>query len=216
MKTLPSNVVITLSKGPLHVPLTRKTTKVSFEQDIERSVEVLRRGGVILYPTDTIWGLGCDATNSEAVARIFSIKQRPAIKSLIVLLADERDLFKYVANPDPAVFGFLESVSSPTTVIYDGAIGLAENLVSPDGTIAIRLVKEDFCRHLIKRFRKPLVSTSANISGATSPSLFKDIDSTIRDAVDYVVQFRQDDVTASNPSTIIRWQSSGSFTIIRP
>ena len=147
----------------------------SFTEDLERCLETLKNGGVILYPTDTIWGLGCDATNAEAVARIFHIKKRPDNKSLIVLVADERDVLQYVSAVDLSVFDYLESQSRPTTVIYPGAIGLAENLVSEDGSVGIRIVNDEFCRHLIKRFRKPLVSTSANISGNPAPANFREI-----------------------------------------
>jgi L-threonylcarbamoyladenylate synthase len=187
-----------------------------FEKDIENCLSVLHKGGVILYPTDTIWGLGCDATNEEAVQKIFEIKNRPSEKSLIVLLADERDVLKYVASLDLEVFGYLETTSKPTTVIYDGAIGLAENLVATDGSIAIRVVKEMFCKHLIKRFRKPLVSTSANTSGAESPSSFANISAEIKKQVDYIVAYNQDKTTPATPSSIIRWKGNGEFELIRP
>src|ERR1700761_3765734 len=163
---------------------------MDFEKDIEEALAVLRSGGLILYPTDTIWGIGCDATNSEAVARVYALKQREAAKSLIVLLADERDILKYTSGPDLRVFDYLSTVTKPTTVIYDGAIGLASNLINEDGTIAIRLVDDPFCRHLIKRFRKPLVSTSANISGDAAPAFFPEIDPRIVTGVDYVVEHR--------------------------
>lgn len=172
--------------------------------------------GIILYPTDTIWGLGCDATDPLAVGRIFDLKQRPEAKSMIVLVADERDILKYVAEPDLRVFDYLKQVQKPTTVIYQGAIGLAENLVGVDGTVAIRVVKDAFCRHLIKRFRKPIVSTSANISGHPSPVRFHDVSQQIIDGVDYVVKHRQDDDSAATPSTIIRWNREGTPTVIRP
>ena len=142
-----------------------------FTTEVETALNVLRTGGVILYPTDTIWGLGCDATNEAAVKNIFTIKERDDSKSLIILVADERDILQYVAAPDLAVFDFLQQQLRPTTVIFDNAVSLPDNLVASDGSIAIRIVKDDFCRHLIKRLRKPIVSTSANISGEPSPAM---------------------------------------------
>src|SRR5688572_11404033 len=128
-----------------------------FDNDINKCLEVLQSGGLILYPTDTIWGIGCDATNATAVEKIYTLKQRPDEKAMIVLVAAERDVLKYVASADLAVFDYINDQPKPTTVIYDGAIGLAENLPAPDGSIAIRICNEVFCRHLLKRFRKPLV-----------------------------------------------------------
>ncbi len=185
-----------------------------FQEDIEKCLEILNDGGVILYPTDTIWGLGCDATNAKAVDKIFQIKNRPKNKSLIVLLADERDVLQYVAAPDLEIFGFLETVNKPTTVIYEGIIGLADNVPAEDGSLGIRIVKESFCRHLIKRFRKPIVSTSANISGEKTAAIYADISSTIKDAVDYIVQYRRDDLTLAAPSAIVKWVH-GKITYIR-
>lgn len=189
---------------------------MDFEQDIEQSLTVLHSGGLILYPTDTIWGIGCDATNPDAVARVYALKQREAAKSLIILMADERDILKYTSGPDLRIFDYLHSVTKPTTVIYEGAMGLAPNLINADGTIAIRLVDDVFCRHLVKRFRKPLVSTSANISGEPAPAFYPGIDPRIVAGVDYVVQHRRNDVTPREPSAIIKWNADGSHTIIRP
>ena len=132
---------------------------MDFTKDVEQCLQVLRAGGIILYPTDTIWGLGCDATNAEAVEKIYALKQRPEAKSMIVLLAEERDLLQYVSAPDLEVFDYLKTVTKPTTVVYEGGIGLADNVIGDDGSVAIRIVKEPFCKHLIKRFRKPIVST---------------------------------------------------------
>ncbi|MBX2925525.1 MAG: threonylcarbamoyl-AMP synthase [Chitinophagaceae bacterium] len=188
---------------------------MNFTDDIENCLRVLRAGGVILYPTDTIWGLGCDATDEEAVQKIYHIKQRQETKSMIVLLADERDIFQYVAQPDPAVFDYLENTAKPTTVIYKGAIGMADNLIAEDGSIAIRLVRDEFCRHIIKRLRKPLVSTSANISGQPTPASFTSIDPRIINASDYVVEYRRNDEQPAQPSSIIKWNEDGSVTVIR-
>ena len=188
---------------------------VDFLPDIDKCLEILQAGGVILYPTDTVWGLGCDATNATAVEKIFSIKQRPEAKSLIVLLADERDVLQYVAAPDLQVFDYLDTVTKPTTVIYDGIIGLAENILAPDGSAGIRIVKETFCKHLIKRFRKPIVSTSANISGEVTPANFASISIKIKLTVDYIVQFRQEDTSIAQPSAIVKW-NGGEVVVIRP
>jgi L-threonylcarbamoyladenylate synthase len=188
----------------------------NFENDITTAIAVLRSGGIILYPTDTIWGIGCDATNEEAVAKIYRLKQRADEKSMIILLAEERDIIQYVAQPDLAVFDYLDTVTKPTTVIYEGAIGLADNLVNADGSIAIRIPKDEFCTHLIKRFRGPVVSTSANISGQPSPTSFSTISDEIKNGVDYIVQHRQDDESAAMPSSIIKWNADGSLTVLRP
>lgn len=188
---------------------------MDFNTDVENSLAALQAGGIILYPTDTIWGIGCDATNAAAVRKIYELKKRPAEKSMIVLLADERDLLQYVANPDLAIFDYLDTVTKPTTVIYENAIGLADNLVNQDGSIAIRIVQETFCRHLIKRFRKPIVSTSANFSNEPAPRTFAEIVETIKQQVDYVVQYRQNDATIAAPSAVVRWER-GQVTVIRP
>lgn len=186
-----------------------------FEADITRSLEVLKRGGTILYPTDTIWGLGCDATNGEAVRKIYDIKKRDDSKSLIVLVADERDILQLVAAPDLQAFDYLAEQDRPTTMIFDGAIGLPDNLVASDGSIAIRMVRDEFCRHLVRRLRKPLVSTSANISGEPSPQGFADVSQAIKEQVDYVVRWRQEDTTPATPSRIVKWNGDGSVTVIR-
>ncbi|WP_153797982.1 L-threonylcarbamoyladenylate synthase [Foetidibacter luteolus] len=179
---------------------------IDFQIDIENCINVLRAGGIILYPTDTVWGLGCDATNAEAVEKIIVLKKRPAEKSFVVLVASERDVLQYTAAPDPAIFDYLQSQEKPTTVIYDHAIGLAENVVAADGSVAIRITKDEFCRHLVKRLRKPLVSTSANFSGITPPAIYAQVDKEIVAGVDYVPRYRQDDTRQSPPSSIIRWK----------
>lgn len=187
-----------------------------FETEVEAALEVLRKGGVILYPTDTIWGLGCDATHAEAIKKIYDIKQREDTKSLIILVADERQILQYVAAPELGVFEFMESQTRPTTFIFENAIGLPENLVAQDGSIAIRLVKDDFCRHLIRRLGKPIVSTSANISGQASPQNFGEVAEEIQKKVDHVVQWRKEERGTSQPSRIIKWNQDGSHQIIRP
>lgn len=187
-----------------------------FSNDIDQSLAVLKYGGTILYPTDTIWGIGCDATDALAVEKVISIKNRPPNKSFVVLVADENDILKYTASPDLEVFNYLEQVSKPTTVIYEHAIGLADNAVADDGSIAIRIVRDEFCRHLIRRFRKPLLSTSANLSGEPAPGFFSDISPKIIESVDFVVEHRRNDNAPTVPSSIIKWHGNGKFTIIRP
>jgi L-threonylcarbamoyladenylate synthase len=186
-----------------------------FEQEVVEALEVLRSGNVILYPTDTIWGIGCDATNGEAVQRIYQIKNREDSKSMIILVADERDVLQYVAAPDLSVFDFIEEQTRPTTIIFEHAIGLPDNLIAEDGSVAIRIVRDEFCRHLIKRLRKPIVSTSANISGQASPKFFAEVFQEIKNAVDHIVKWRQDDATPSFPSQIIKWNNDGSHIVIR-
>ncbi|MBS1607214.1 MAG: threonylcarbamoyl-AMP synthase [Bacteroidetes bacterium] len=188
----------------------------SFESDIKEAVTVLETGGLILYPTDTIWGIGCDATNEEAVEKVFALKKRAEEKSLIILVAEERDILKYVASPDLRVLDYLKTTIKPTTVIYDNAIGIASNILSREGSVGIRICRDEFCRHLIKRFRKPVVSTSANISGSPSPAIFNDISEEIKKGVDYTVRYRQNDITIAAPSSVVKWNNDGSVTVLRP
>lgn len=188
---------------------------MNFTDDIDHCLSVLRNGGLILYPSDTIWGIGCDATNADAVEKVYQLKQRPGHKSLIVLLADEKDILTYVTQPDLRIFDYIKGVKKPTTVIYDGAVGLAENLVGKDGSVAIRVVNDAFCKTLITLFGKPLVSTSANINAYPSPTCFADVDGAIKNGVDYIVQHRQQDNRPAMPSSIIKWNKDGSLSIIR-
>lgn len=185
-----------------------------FIHDAEKALHVLQSGGIILYPTDTIWGIGCDATNETAVNKIIRLKQRPPQKSFVVLVTEEKDILHYTASPDLSVFDYLQTVTKPTTVIYDHALGIAQNVCNEDGSVAIRICHDEFCRHLIKRFRKPVVSTSANISGKPAPENFLLIDAIIKQGVDYVVQYRQNETTKAQPSSIIKWKN-GKPGIIR-
>jgi len=187
-----------------------------FNTDIEACLRVLESGGLILYPTDTIWGIGCDATNESAVEKIFALKKRIETKALIVLIADERSLLQYVASPHIEVFDYIQGVSKPTTIIYENAIGLASNLLAEDGSVGIRICADEFCKHLIKRFRKPIVSTSANVSGFPPPKVFSDIDIAVKEGVDYVVHYRQDDTIPVEPSAVVKCNKDGRFTILRP
>jgi len=189
---------------------------MDFEDDIQACLTVLKNGGTILYPTDTVWGIGCDATNAGAVRKIFQLKNRPDEKAMIVLVAEEKDVLKYVANVDLGVFDYLAQQVKPVTVVYQGAIGLAENLVGSDGSIAIRICKEPFCKHLVKRFKKPIVSTSANPSGMLPARIFPEIADEIKNGVDYVVKYRRADLTIASPSSVIKWNKDSTVTILRP
>jgi len=188
---------------------------VDFENDIKNCISALQHGGVILYPTDTIWGLGCDAMNESAVEKIFTIKRRPKEKSLIVLLADARDVLQYIAAPHPDIIAIIENFDRPTTVIYDNALDFPHNVVNKDGSIAIRVTTDPFCKALIKRFKKPIISTSANSSGAPTPSIYKMVDESIISNVDYVVKYRQRDDEVHAPSRLLRIMDDGTLEILR-
>lgn len=190
-------------------------TTTDFLPDVEACLEVLQKGGIILYPTDTVWGIGCDATNAEAAERIIALKRRPEQKSFVVLTASEREVLKYTAAADLSVFDYLQQTTKPTTVIYEHGIGLAENVLAANGSVAIRICGDEFCRHLIKRFRKPIVSTSANISGMPSPAIYNQISNEITAGVDYVVRYRQEETEPAAPSAIISWKN-GEVQVIRP
>ena len=189
---------------------------MDFEQDIKSCLEVINRGGTILYPTDTVWGIGCDALNGDAIEKVYNLKQRPKGKSCIVLLADARDILQYVAAPPPDIIAIVEQFSQPTTVVFDGALGFPDNLAGDDGSIAIRIPDDPFCKALIKRMKKPLVSTSANISGKPSPQTFDQVEAEIIQGVDYAVQFRRADTTIRPPSRVVRINENGDLEILRP
>ena len=189
---------------------------MQMDDDINECLEVLHSGGIILYPTDTVWGIGCDATNEKAVEKIFSVKKRNEEKSMIILVADEKEIVTYTNDPNAVIYDYIKGVHKPTTVIYDNAKNVAANLINKDGSIAIRIVKDEFCCKLIKLFGKPIVSTSSNISGFPPASFFEDIDIEIKNGVDYIVQHRQDDLTPSVPSSVIKIGDDGKIFIIRP
>ncbi|WP_129717830.1 L-threonylcarbamoyladenylate synthase [Pedobacter sp. SYP-B3415] len=184
-------------------------------QEIDKALEVLRDGGVILYPTDTIWGLGCDATNSTAVKKLLDIKRRPAEKSLIILLDTDNKLAAYVNDIPDVAYDLIEYAEKPLTLIFDGAKNLAPEVINADGSVGIRIVKHDFCTALVQRFRKPVVSTSANLSGQPSPATFDDISEEILSAVDLVVDFEQELRAPKTPSTIMKLGAGGQFSFIR-
>ena len=183
--------------------------------DIEKSLEVLKRGGVILYPTDTVWGIGCDACNRAAVERIFAIKRRSEARTMLVLVDGRDMLSEYVDEvPDIAV-KLMDEAVNPLTIIYPKARNLPDNLVADDGSIGIRIVNDSFCRQIIRAFGKPVVSTSANISGEPAPATFDDISGEIKAAMDYVVVWRQDDRKPATASSIIQIKTDGSYIKIR-
>lgn len=186
-----------------------------FGEDIRNALRVLRSGGVILYPTDTVWGLGCDATNTEAVSRIFRIKKRAESKSLIVLVNSVAMLTRYVDNPPDIALQMAEISDSPLTIVYDKGRSLATGVASDDGSVGVRICSESFCDELLTAFRKPLISTSANISGEAAPAIFDEIPEEIKEAVDYVCLWRQDDRTRAKPSSVIRVTSNGAVKILR-
>ena len=187
----------------------------SFNDDIVKAVEVLRSGGIILYPTDTIWGIGCDATNPVAVQRIYEIKQRVDAKSMLILMENPNLLNSYISEVPEIAWDLIEVADNPLTIIYPGARNLASNLYATDGSIGIRITTEPFTQQLIQRFRKPVVSTSANISGQKSPRNFSEISDEIKPMMDYIISYRQDDFSKSNPSGIIKLGVGGQIEIIR-
>jgi len=187
-----------------------------FEDDIATCLSVLKKGGIILYPTDTVWGIGCDATNEQAVQKIYALKKRQQDKSMIILLSRESDILQYSNQDYPKVYDYIKDVAKPVTVIYKEAKNLAKNLVNSDGSIAIRIVRDKFCKTLIDLFGKPIVSTSSNISGYPPPAYFRDIDIEIKNGVDYIVQYRQDDTTMARPSTVVTIDEDGKIIILRP
>jgi L-threonylcarbamoyladenylate synthase len=185
------------------------------KDEINKALEVLKNGGVILYPTDTIWGLGCDATNVEAVDKLLSIKNRPAEKSLIILLDVDSKLQSYITEVPEVAYDLIEYAENPLTIVFPGAKNLAPNVINVDRSVGIRIVKHDFCTPLIQRFRKPIVSTSANLSGKPSPKFFDDIDPEILELVDLVVNFEQENRNIKKPSTIMKLSPGGQFEFIR-
>lgn len=186
-----------------------------FREDLRRAVECLKQGGLILYPTDTIWGIGCDARNSEAVKRIFELKQRADSKSMLVLVNNEAALERIVDDIPEVAWQLLEAAVEPLTVIYDDAHGVAPELIAEDGSLGVRITKENFSKQLAQRLGAPLVSTSANISGEKAPASFSEISEAILLGVDYVVKYRQEENIGHKPSNIIKLGKNGLIKIIR-
>lgn len=190
-------------------------TIMTQEEDIKNAVKVLKEGGVILYPTDTVWGIGCDATNAEAVAKVYKIKHRDDSKALICLVDSDARLQRYVRDVPAVAWDLLDLAVKPTTVILDGAVNLAPNLIASDGSIALRITKEPFSHELCYRFQKALVSTSANISGEPAAQNYDDISQELLDSVDYVCFSRRQEHKPHTPSSIVRLRPDGEVQIIR-
>ena len=185
-----------------------------FEKELENTLKALREGGLILYPTDTVWGIGCDATNEEAVKKVYTLKQREDHKALICLVANDAMLERHVKKVPDVAYDIIDLATKPTTIIYDAPRGVAPNLVGKDDTLAIRIASDKFCKYLIGAFKKPIVSTSANISGAPTPGSFSEIDPNILKGVDYVVNLRREE-SKGVPSSIIKLGNDGTVKIIR-
>lgn len=185
------------------------------KQEIDKALQVLRDGGVILYPTDTVWGLGCDATNEAAVEKIKNIKKRSDAKSFIILVDTDNRLASYLQEVPELAYDLIEFAENPLTIIYSGARNLAKNVIAEDNSVGIRVVRHGFCEQLIQRFRKPITSTSANISGDPTPTIFHEISDEIIDAVDYVVNLEQEVSIPKKSSTILKLSPNGAFHFIR-
>ena len=198
-----------------HYTPQRGQYKMKLEEDIKKAVEVMRQGGVILYPTDTIWGIGCDATNEEAVARVYRIKQREDSKAMICLVDSDARLQRYVRDVPEVAWDVMEMATKPTTVILDNAVNLAPNLIAEDGSIGMRITREAFSKELCYRFQKPIVSTSANISGEPAAQNYRDIAPEILEAVDYVCFTRRQEHQPHQPSSIIKIKPNGEVKILR-
>lgn len=183
--------------------------------EIEKALTVLKNGGVILYPTDTVWGLGCDATNPEAAEKINILKQRTSDKSFIILVDNDSKIQSYADDVPEVAYELIEYAENPLTIILSGAKNLPKNVINADGSIGIRVVKHEFVQALLQRFRKPITSTSANISGQPSPQIFDDISDEIKQGVDHIVNWEQEDRIPKKPSTIMKLSPSGQFSFIR-
>ncbi|MDC6352537.1 L-threonylcarbamoyladenylate synthase [Zeaxanthinibacter sp. PT1] len=188
--------------------------RTEYGKEINECIAVLERGGLILYPTDTVWGIGCDATNKEAVSKVYELKRRPDSKALICLVANDFMLEKHVEEVPDLAYDIMDMSSKPTTIIYDRPKGIAPNLVAADNTLAIRVASDDFCRKLIGKFGNPIVSTSANISGDPTPQSFSEISNDILKGVDYAVNLQRQAIN-NTPSAIIRLGTDGTVKVIR-
>ena len=200
---------------PLNSEITEDLLILFMQEDIRKSLEILRNGGVILYPTDTVWGLGCDATNPDAVSKVYKVKKREDRKSMLVLVDHNGRINSYVDVVPDIAWEIIDAAVRPITLIYPGAKNLPKNLVAEDGSIGIRICQDEFCIELIRKFGRPIVSSSANISGEKAPSTYEDISEEIKSSADYIVEWRQDDQTKNPPSSIIKLGEGGLFKIIR-
>lgn len=185
-------------------------------EEVAKAADIVKRGGLILYPTDTVWGIGCDASNPEAVKKVFDLKRRADNKAMIVLVSSADDVANYVETMPDIAYDLIEVSENPLTIVYDRGVRLAPALLGEEGSVGIRVTREAFSSNLCRRLRRPLVSTSANISGEPAPALFPEISETILNGVDYVVDFRRDDMERRRPSTVMKLSSNGVFKILRP
>ncbi len=185
------------------------------QEDINKAIEILQKGGIILYPTDTIWGIGCDATNKEAIKKVLKIKKSKNSKSMLILLNNTGRIYSYVENVPDVAIEIAEISDKPTTIIFPNAKNLPDNLIAEDGSIGIRITKEEFSSKLLQKFKKPIVSTSANISGEQTPLIFSQISEEIKKNVDYIVNFNQEKTNLPKPSSIIKIGINGEVQIIR-
>lgn len=198
-----------------NTPPTPLVNPAKFAEDISKCIEVMKAGGIILYPTETIWGIGCDATNKEAVSKIYALKQREESQSMLVLVEHADRIGRYIKQIPEVAIQLLEVNDKPMTIIYPGAVNLADNLTATDGTIGIRITTDEFCKRLISSFNKPIVSTSANISGEPSPKTFREIPDVIKKGVDHIVKWRQNDPTPGAASSVLKVGIKGEIEIIR-
>lgn len=188
---------------------------MNLEEDIKSAVNTLRKGGIILYPTDTVWGIGCDATNEDAVRRIYELKRRAESKSMLVLVDGEGMLDRTVDEIEDVAWQLIEFATEPMTIIYDNPKGVAPSLIADDGSLGIRITQEKYSNEIIRRLRKPIVSTSANISGEKAPATFSEISEEIKEGCDYISFYRRDDTAPHRPSNIIKISKGGLFRVIR-
>lgn len=188
---------------------------MSFQDVLKKATEVLKQGGIIVYPTDTVWGIGCDAKNKEAVARIYTLKKRADAKSMLCLVSNVAMLERHISEVPDAAYDIIDLSENPTTIIFDNPIGVAPNLIAPDNSLGIRVAKDKFCSYLSQNIKRPLVSTSANLAGQPTPKNFQEISQEILKGVDYIVPLEPEFHT-NKPSTIIKLTSSGLVKVIRP
>lgn len=194
----------------------QKLRQCKLTAEARKAADVMKRGGIVLYPTDTVWGIGCDATNPIAVRKIFDLKRRADHKAMIVLVGSAQEADRHVEKMPDIAWDLIEFSDRPLTIVYDKGIGLAPELLGPDGSVGIRVTREAFSSALCRALGRPLVSTSANISGSPAAAVYPEISKEITDNVDYVVDYRRDDLSRSRPSTVMKLSEDGSFKILRP
>ncbi len=208
------NTATTRRQAPTNSPKSARNDS-ALQQEVDRTVEVLRNGGIVLYPTDTVWGLGCDATNAEAVDRIYRLKRSENKKSMLVLCASADMVVRYVDKAPAIAFEVMELATSPLTAILPGATGLAANLIPDEGTLGVRIPDHEFCRRMLRAFGKPVVSTSANLSGEATPAGLQEVTREIVDGVDFVVNPRFEGHPTRKASSIIAFGEGGEVKVIR-